>query len=164
MKALRYVAVSFELSKRFKTMTKSELKAQAKEVVETTKSMTDKSLEKAQAAADDTAKLATKSTKVFEDTASILKAGAADWQVKLFEMTKANLDANFAFAQELLGANTPVEAFAMQKRFAEDRMAAMQEQTAQLGALASKVAEDVVKPAQDGIIKSFDEAKKAFAA
>lgn len=145
-------------------MTKTDLKAQAKEAVEATKTMADKGLEKAQAAADDTAKLASKSTKVFEDTATILQEGAADWQLKVFEMTKANLDANFAFAQELLSANTPVEAFAMQKRFAEGRMAAMQEQTAQLGALASKVAEDVVKPAQDGIIKSFDEAKKAFAA
>ncbi len=145
-------------------MTKTDLKAQAKEAVAATKTMTDKGLEKAQAAADDTAKLASKSTKVFEDTATILQTGAADWQLKVFEMTKANLDANFAFAQELLGANTPVEAFAMQKRFAEDRVAALQAQTAQLGALASKVAEDVVKPAQDGFIKSFDEAKKAFAA
>ena len=145
-------------------MTKADLKAQAKEAVEATKTITDKSLEKAQAAADDTAKLASKSTKVFEDTATILKAGAADWQVKLFEMTKTNLDANFAFAQELLGAASPVEAFAMQKRFAEDRMAAMQDQSAQLGALASKVAEDAAKPAQEGMIKSFEEAKKAFAA
>ncbi len=145
-------------------MTTKELKAQAKEAVETTKSITEKGLEKAQAAADDTAKLATKSTKVFEETRSILNASAADWQVKLFDMTKANLDANFAFAQKLLGAASPMEAFQMQKDFAEDRMAAMQKQTTELSALASKVAEDVVKPAQEGMIKSFDEAKKAFAA
>lgn len=145
-------------------MTSKELKAQAQEAVEATKSITDKGLEKAQAAADDTAKLASKSTKVFEDTTSILKAGAADWQVKLFEVTKANLDANFAFAQKLLSATSPLEAFQMQIDFAEDRIAAMQQQTSELSALASKVAGDVVKPAQDGIIKSFDEAKKAFAA
>ena len=145
-------------------MTSKELKAQAKEAVEATKSITDKGLEKAQAAADDTAKLATKSTKVFEETRSILNACATDWQVKMFEMTKANLDANFAFAQKLLGAASPIEAFQMQKDFAEERIATLQQQTSELGALASKVAEDVVKPAQEGIIKSFDEAKKAFAA
>ena len=145
-------------------MNTTQLKAQAKEAVAATKTMTDTSLEQAQAAAGDTAKLASKSTKVFEDTASILQDGAQDWQIKLFAMTKANLDANFAFAQKLLGAATPMEAFDMHKTFAEERMAAMQKQTGELGALATKLAEAAVKPAQDGLVKSLDEARKAFAA
>ena len=145
-------------------MKTADLKNQAKDAVATTKSITDTGLAKVQAAADDTAKLASKSTKVFEDTGAILKAGAADWQVKLFEMTKANLDANFAFAQKLFGAATPMEAFEMQKSFAQDRMSVLQSQTAELGALASKVAEDAAKPVHEGMIQSFGEAKKAFAA
>ncbi|CAN0504411.1 unnamed protein product, partial [Discosporangium mesarthrocarpum] len=89
------------------------------EAVAATKTVTDTSMEKVQAVADDTAKLASKSTKVFEDTSSVLKAGASDWQAAIFEMTKANLDANFSFAQELFGASSPMEAFEMQKSFAE---------------------------------------------
>lgn len=145
-------------------MTSADLKNQAKDAVAATKSITDTGMAKVEAAANDTAKLASKSTKVFEDAGSILQAGAADWQVKLFEITKANLDANFAFAQKLFGASTPMEAFEMQKSFATDRVSALQSQTAELGALASKVAEDAAKPVQEGMIKSFGEAKKAFAA
>lgn len=145
-------------------MKPAEMKTQAKEAVAATKTMADTGMAKVQAAADDTAKFASQSTKVFEDTGEILKAGAADWQTKVFEMTKANLDANFAFAQKLFNAASPMEAFEMQKGFAEDRASALQKQTAELGALATKVAEDAVKPTHEGLIKSFDEAKKAFAA
>ena len=145
-------------------MKATDLKNQAKDAVAATKSITDTGMAKVQAAADDTAKLASKSTKVFEDTSSIMQAGATNWQVKLFEMTKANLDANFSFAQKLFGASTPMEAFEMQKSFAEDRMSTIQTQTAELGALASKVAEDAAKPVHEGMVQSFGEAKKAFAA
>lgn len=145
-------------------MKAQEIKDQAKDAVAATKTIADTGMAKVQAAADDTAKLASKSTKVFEDTSSILQAGASDWQVTLFEMTKENLDANFAFAHKLFSAASPMEAFEMQKSFAEDRVANLQKQTKQLGALASKVAEDAVKPAREGMVQSFDEAKKAFAA
>lgn len=145
-------------------MKATDLKNQAKDAVAATKSITDTGMAKVQAAADDTAKLASKSTKVFEDTGSILQAAATDWQVRVFEMTKANLDANFSFAQKLFGASTPMEAFEMQKSFAEDRVSTLQTQTAELGALASKVAEDAAKPVQEGMLQSFGEAKKAFAA
>ena len=145
-------------------MTSADLKNQAKDAVATTKSITDTGLAKVEAAANDTAKLASKSTKVFEDASSILQAGASDWQVKMFEITKANLDANFAFAQKLFGAATPMEAFEMQKTFAKDRISALQAQTTELGALAAKVAEDAAKPVHDGMIQSLGEAKKAFAA
>lgn len=145
-------------------MTANDLKNQAKEAVAATKTMADTGMEKVQAAAHDTAKIASKSTKVFEDTSSILTAAASDWQATIFDMTKSNLDANFSFAQKLFSASTPMEAFEMQKSFAEDRAAVLRKQTTELGAMATKVAEEAAKPARDGMILSFDEAKKAFTA
>ena len=145
-------------------MTKAEMKEKAKTVVTTIKDIAEEGTAQVEAAADEAQKLADTSAKVFEDTAAALKAGTSEWQLKIFDIAKSNLDAGFDFAQKMIEAKTPAEALKLQGEFAQRQFAVMHEQTTALHALATKVAEDSAKPVQAGMLKSFEEARKAFTA
>ena len=131
--------------------------AKVRDIAEETTAKAEEAAKTAQATADETAK-------VFEDTTVLLKDGFSSWQMKAFELAKANLDSGFDFAQKLVAAKTPAEAFELHADFTRKQMADLSAQAQELGALSVKVAEDAAKPAQEGILKSFDEMKKAFAA
>ncbi|MGI9481723.1 MAG: phasin family protein [Hyphomicrobiales bacterium] len=131
--------------------------AKVRDIADETTAAAEETAKKAQATADETAK-------VFEDTGVLLKDGLTSWQQKAFELAKANLDSGFDFAQKLVGAKTPAEAFELHAEYTRKQVADLSSQAQELGALSVKVAEDAAKPAQEGILKSFDEMKKAFAA
>ena len=146
------------------TELKEKAKKQAETAIATARDIADESTANAEKAAKQAKVKAEETAKVFEDTSTVLSKGLTNWQQKAFALAKANLDSGFDFAQQVVAAKTPAEAFEMHNDYARKQIAELSAQTQELGALSMKVAEDAAKPAQKGFLKSFDEMKKAFAA
>ncbi len=143
---------------------KKNAKKQAETAIATARDIAEESTVNAKAAAVKAQATAKDAEKVFEDTTTLLQDGITNWQHKAFELAKANLDAGFDFAQKLVSAGTPAEAFELHSEFSKKQVSELNAQAQELGALSMKVAEDATKPGQNGMLKSFDEMKKAFAA
>jgi phasin len=146
------------------TELKQKAKQQAKTAIATARDIADETTAKAEAAATKVKASAKEAEKVFEDTSTLWQTGISNWQQKAFELTKSNLESGFDFAQKFVSAATPVEALELHSEFTKKQASELSAQAQELGALSMKVAEDASKPTQNGMLKSFDEMKKAFAA
>lgn len=137
---------------------------QTKAAIAAARDIVDESTAKADAAAKQAHKTAEKTLKVVEDTNAILKTGITGLQQKMFEITKANLDATFNHAQALVAVKNPADIVELNTEFTRKQVSALTAQAQELGAISVKVAEDAAKPVQAGVAKSFDDAAKVFAA
>src|SRR5689334_15491731 len=83
---------------------------------------------------------AEEATGLLEDTYATAHKGAADYALKVIEVTRENANSAFDFAIELLGAKTFSEMIELSSAHARKQFEAMSEQTKALASLAQKVA------------------------
>lgn len=121
------------------------------------------SVDQAEAAFERAGDLAHSSVQTFDAAASALKANATEMQLKAIEIAQTSTVALFTLARELLAARDPGDILALQQRFWAGQMRATIQRTAELNALALKLAGDAAKPAHDAILKSFDELERPVA-
>ncbi len=120
--------------------------------------MAEKSLSQAKDSYEKIKSAAEEATGLLEDTYATASKGAADYALKVIEMTRENTNATFDFAVELLGAKTMSEFIELSSAHARKQFESLSEQTKELASLAQKVATDAVEPLKEGMTKA---AKKA---
>jgi phasin len=120
--------------------------------------MAEKSLSQAKDSYEKIKSAAEEATGVLEDTYATASKGAADYALKVIELTRENTNANFDFAIELLGVKTFSEFIELSSVHARKQFEAMSEQTKELASLAQKVATEAAEPIKEGMSKA---AKKA---
>jgi phasin len=97
---------------------------------------------------------AEEATGVLEDTYASASKGATDYGRKVIELSRANANAAFDFAAQLLGAKTLSEVVELSSAHARKQFEAMAEQGKELAALAQKVATEASEPIKEGMTKA----------
>jgi phasin len=81
--------------------------------------------------------------------------GATDYSAKLLDMVKANTNATFDFAQELVGAKSLPQAMELWSAHAKKQVETITAQTKELAELTQKIATETVEPIKAGASKLF---------
>jgi phasin len=102
----------------------------------------EQSVEQARKAVDGFLTAAQKATTTLETQANTAQAGAKDVREKVMGFAEENINNSFAFAQRLVRARDIQEVMALQQEFLQQQMQAMQSQARDLGAAATKAAEN----------------------
>lgn len=90
-------------------------------------------------------------TGIIETTCANASKGAADYGLKVVEIARANSNATFDFATELLGCRTVAQAIEISAAHTRRQIEVLTEQTRELLSLAQKVALHTAAPIKDGI-------------
>jgi phasin len=116
--------------------------------------MAEKSLSQAKDNYEKIKSAAEEATGVLENTYATASKGAADYALKVIEMTRENANSTFDFAVELLGAKTFSEFVELSSAHARKQFETVSEQTKELASLAQKVATEAAEPIKEGITKA----------
>jgi phasin len=95
---------------------------------------------------------------VLEESYSAASKGASDYGLKLIEMFRANTNAQFDFARDLMSAKSPAEFVELSSAFTRKQFETLTAQTKDVTALAQKVATDTTEPVKTGFGKVFNSA------
>jgi phasin len=94
--------------------------------------------------------------KVVEHAHTKAAKGAADLNLHFIGIARANMNAVFDFAQQLMSVKSPSELFELSAAHARKQFEMLSEQIKQLSALVQKVATDTAQPLQSETTKVFD--------
>ena len=95
------------------------------------------------------------STDLLEDSYSTASKGAADYGLKLIEVGRANTNAAFDFAGQLMTVKSLSEAVELSTSYARKQFDAMSVQGKELTALAQKVATETMEPIKESVTSAF---------
>ena len=98
---------------------------------------------------------AEEATDVLEDSYTTAAKGAADYNLKVIEAARANTNAAFDYARELLDVKSFSEVIELSTSHARKQFEALTEQTKELTARAQKVASESTEPIKSGMTKAF---------
>ena len=104
--------------------------------------------EKVKAAAEE-------ATDMLEDTYTTAAKGASEYNLKVIEAARANTNAAFDYARELLDVKSISEVVELSTAHARKQFEQLSEQTKELTALAQKVATETSEPFRAGVSKAF---------
>jgi phasin len=104
--------------------------------------------EKVKAATEET-------TDLLEGSYSTATKGAADYGLKMIEMGRANTNACFDFAGQMMACKSMSEAVELSSGFARKQFDAVSAQTKELGALAQKIATETAEPIKESMTSAF---------
>jgi phasin len=154
MKTSKPVTGAFEMPKfempKF-DMPKVEMPAAFREFAERGVAQAKDTYEKMKAAAEE-------ATDVLETTYSTATKGASDYGLKMIEVARANTNAAFDFAGEVMAAKTLSEVVELASAHARKQFETLSEQSKELNALAQKVATETSEPIKSGMNKAFTKA------
>ena len=101
---------------------------------------------------------AEEATDLLETTYSTATKGASDYGLKVIEAARANTNAAFDFAGELLAAKTVSEVVELSGAHARKQFEVMTQQGKELSALMQKLASETTEPIKSGMTKVFGKA------
>jgi phasin len=127
---------------------KLEVPAAFREIAEKSVAQAKETYERVKAAAEE-------ATDLLEDTYTTAAKGAADYNLKIIEAARANTNAAFDYARELLDVKSVSEVVELSTAHARKQFEALSEQTKELVALAQKVATDTAEPIKTGVNKAL---------
>jgi phasin len=130
-------------------MPKVEMPAAFREMAERGVAQAKESYEKMKAAAEE-------ATDVLETTYSTATKGASEYGLKMIETARANTNAAFDFAGELLAAKTFSEIVELSSAHLRKQFEVLTQQSKELGSLAQKVATEASEPIKSGVTKVFN--------
>ena len=119
-----------------------------------------KSVDHAQAAFEKASDFAHANMQHFDAAATVFKARAADIQLKAMEIAQINMNSAFTFVRKAFAVKDPTECASLHQEFARDQFAAFSRQASELNELAVLLAQETVKPMQDGVLKTFGDLSK----
>ncbi len=128
------------------------------EVPAAVREMAEKSVAQAKDAYEKMKSAAEEATDVLEDTYETTRKGVVTLNMKAIDTVKANSDATFAFARDLLAVKSLSEAIELQTAFTRKAFEAMTAQAKEFQELASKLAAESSAPMKD----AFQKASKDF--
>ncbi len=94
-------------------------------------------------------------TDLIEDSCATASRGAADYNLKLIEAARANTNATFDYAGQLLAVKSLSEAVELSTAHLRKQFDVLSAQTKELTALAQRVASDTVEPIKEGVSSAF---------
>ncbi len=94
-------------------------------------------------------------TDLLEDSYSTASKGAAEYGLKVIEISRANANASFDFAGELMTAKSMSDIVELYTAHARKQFEAMVAQSKELTSLAQKVATESSEPIKAGMGKAF---------
>ena len=94
-------------------------------------------------------------TGLLETSYGTASKGAADYGLKMIEITRANTNSTFDFATELMTVKSMSEMVELSTAYARKQFDAMSAQTKELTAIAQKVATETAEPLKEGVTKAF---------
>jgi phasin len=97
-------------------------------------------------------------TDLIEGSYATASKGAVEYGHKMLEVARANSNAAFDFASELMTVKSMSEAVELSTAHARKQFDALASQTKELTALAQKVASDTVEPIRQGVSSTFKKA------
>ena len=104
--------------------------------------------EKVKAATEET-------TDLLEDSYATASKGAADYGLKMIEVSRTNTNAAFDFAGQLMTVKSLSEMVELSTAFTRKQFEAMTAQSKELTALAQKVATETAEPIKEGMTSAF---------
>ena len=102
---------------------------------------------------------AEEATEALEDSFETARAGALEFGHKTLDATKANSDAFFAFAKELLGAKTFAEAVELQTSFVRKQAETFTAQAKDFQEFTQKFATAASRPVKETVEKALKNTK-----
>jgi phasin len=151
VKTTKPASAAFEMPKfelpKF-DMPKVEMPAAFRELAERGVAQAKDTYEKMKAAAEE-------ATDVLETTYSTATKGASDYGLKVIEVARANTNAAFDFAGEVMAAKTLSEVVELTSAHARKQFEALTAQSKELSSLAQKVATETAEPIKSGMNKAF---------
>ncbi len=127
---------------------KIEVPAAFREIAEKSVAQAKDAYEKVKAATEE-------ATDVLEDTYTTAMKGTVDYNLKLIEAARANANAAFDLAGELLAVKSLSEVVELTTAHARKQFEALTEQSKELTAAAQKLATDTAEPFKTGVTKAF---------
>lgn len=98
---------------------------------------------------------AEEATEMLEETYATASKGGADYTLKMIEAARANTNATFDFAGELLNAKSLSDVVEVASAHMRRQFEALTAQSKELTALAQKVATETSEPIKAGVSKAF---------
>ncbi len=131
------------------------------EVPAAVREMAEKSVAQAKDAYEKMKSAAEEATDVLEDTYETTRKGVVTLNMKAIDTVKANSDATFAFARDLLAVKSLSEAIELQTAFTRKAFEAMTAQAKEFQELATKLATESSAPMKDAFQKAGKDFQKA---
>jgi phasin len=128
-----------------------KLEASAAEATSALRALAEKGISQAKETYTRMKTAAEEATGIMETTCTNASKGAADYGLKIIEIARANSNASFDFAAELLGARTFAQAIEIATTHTRRQIETLSEQARELTSLAQKVAVQTTTPIKDGI-------------
>lgn len=125
-----------------------EIPAAFREFAEKGVSQAKANWEKVKAATEET-------TDMLEDSYSTATKGCSDYGLKLIEIGRANTNAAFDFAGQMMAAKSLSEAVELSTAYARKQFDAMNAQGKDLTALAQKITAETVEPIKESVTSAF---------
>lgn len=141
-----------------------KLKSETVEASKDVANLAQKSVDQAQAAFEKASEVAHSNMQAFDAAAGAFKSRAVDLQMKAMEITQININAGFAFLRKAWSVKDPSELIAINQEFARDQVSVFSKQVSEINELSLRLAKETSKPVQDGVMKSFGDFSKSFAA
>jgi phasin len=127
---------------------KMEIPAAFREIAEKSVSQAKETYEKMKSAAEE-------ATDVLEDTYAAATKGASDYGLKVIEAARANTNAAFDFASQLMTVKSLSEMVELSTAHTRKQFEALTAQSKELAAIAQKVATDSAEPVKESFGKVF---------
>jgi phasin len=128
---------------------KMEIPAAFREIAEKSVSQAKETYEKMKSAAEE-------ATDVLEDTYATASKGASDYGLKMIEATRANTNAAFDFATQLMTVKSLSEVVELSTAHTRKQFEVLTAQTKELAAIAQKVATETAEPVKESFGKVFN--------
>ena len=90
-------------------------------------------------------------TAMLETVYSTASKGASDYGLKMIEITRANTDAMFDFAEAMFSVKSPSEFVELSTKHARAQFETLTGQSKELAGLAQKVATETAEPIKSGV-------------
>jgi phasin len=129
-------------------MPKMEIPAAFRELAEKSVSQAKETYEKMKSAAEE-------ATDVLEDTYATASKGASDYGLKVIEAARANTNAAFDFASQLMTVKSLSEMVELSTTHARKQFESVTAQSKELVTIAQKVATDTAEPVKESFGKAF---------
>ena len=117
--------------------------------------MADKGTAQAKASYDKMSAATAEASSVLKNAGATATQGFKDGNAKVIEFARANSNAAFDFANELLGVKSPSEFIQLSTEQARKQFEVLSEQTKELTALSQKVMLETAEPLKAGAAKAF---------
>ena len=126
------------------------------EVPEAVREIAEKGIAQAKDTCQKAKVAAEQATDLLNDTYATAAKGATNYNLKIVQIARTNINTAFECAQELMGVKSPSEFVALSTAHVRKQFDTMIAQTKELAELAQNAATEITEPLKAGVIKAFN--------